>query len=155
LALAACSTSNTPVGDVPPGQRKAPLLPADRATLTSRGANCAPNQTGPVICSWQSGSISCDLTFDDSGALTHLECRDDGLTFVCTRPADDFVCVWSDAPTCGDVYDSAGLFIGYFCDSDLDPYRHRRGDGGVGAGDAGVADSGGGGGQDGGIISSD
>jgi hypothetical protein len=141
-ALAACTTSSKPVGDVPPGQRSAPLTPADRATLTSQGASCSPNQSGPVVCTWQSGQISCDLTFDDAGQLTHLECRDDGLTFVCTRPADDFVCTWSDAPNCGDVYDSAGAFLGYFCDSDLDRYRHRRGDGGVDADGGSARDAG-------------
>jgi hypothetical protein len=82
------------------------------------------------------------LSFDGQDQLLDLLCRDDGLTFDCKRPADEYVCSWSDQPDCGDVYDASSVLLGYFCGKDLDAHRNARADGGPTT-DAGVIDSGG------------
>jgi hypothetical protein len=145
----ACQTDTKSIGTVPVSQRAAPLTPGDRTTLVSQGASCAPNATGPVLCTWSNGQVSCDLTFDANDQLTDLRCKDSsGVTFACTRPSDEYVCTWSDdTRDCGDVYDGHGVFIGYLCDADLDAHRHHDGgtvidagtsDGGVPTSDGGV-----------------
>lgn len=132
--FAACKADMKPIGTLPAETRPAPLSPATRAELESRGAVCTPNPNGPVFCTWTSpsGDVTCRLTFDDRDQLTHLTCILDGLTWACTRPGDLFACTWSDAPDCADVYSLRGSFEAYLCGQDLqDRIRMSRPDAGI------------------------
>ncbi|MBI4815345.1 MAG: hypothetical protein HY791_03765 [Deltaproteobacteria bacterium] len=116
----------------PPGVRSAPLTPATRAELEARGASCTPNATGPVLCTWSNGVATCTLTFDASDDLTSLECDVGSATWRCERPADLYVCSWSDEPLCGDVYGSDGTFEAHLCGDALSERIHAGGrDGGA------------------------
>lgn len=115
LSIAGCNSQSKTVGLISPPDRARPLIPATRTALEAQGAECTPNEVGPVLCTWTGNGASCTLTFDQSDALTHLTCNVDTLTWECTRPGQLYVCSWSDDPGCADVYTLDGIFEAYLC----------------------------------------
>jgi hypothetical protein len=119
IAAAGCTTKAT-VGFVPASMRAAPLAPSNtRAGLTSAGAHC-PAGSGAGLCTYQSADsqTNCAASFDQSGALSSISCTvEGGLSWNCNVAGQDFVCVWSDDPSCADVFSRSGMFVGYLCGS--------------------------------------